>query len=196
MRKFLFVICLMALIAGCEKNKKEIPLTELNISKIISYIDQSPESVKSSFTDGELTDETETLGKTSLRYKIRTQNGDYSITFDGNIDNKIDNISISGLINGDYSKGINTFKFEMDKIHSSVSYYSYVGYYNSFLAGEIIFTDRNEFWNYVTERDVDSEIMEFWRLSDSPNIFFDVEGTYIKSSNAIYIEISKDVWEI
>lgn len=193
-RNVVLVLCLAALITGCSDDESN-NTSVFNVNEFINLIDATPVQIKSSFTTGNLENENNTLGKTTLKYRLNTKEVSYAVTFYGNEKGIVSKIELYGLYNGGYSDGIELYKKEMDKISSSNIYQTYIARYNSNTAGLIDFQDRNEFWDYVIKNDVNTFIYECWWVINEPTVNFDIEGRYSKSSNSILITLEKKVWE-
>ncbi|MDH6308018.1 hypothetical protein M2451_002537 [Dysgonomonas sp. PFB1-18] len=194
MKKVILMLCLAALITGCS-NDELGTISVFNVNDFINMMDATPDHIKSSFTAGELENESNTLGKTTLKYRLNTKDVSYLVTFYGNENGTVSKIELYGLYGNGYSDGIELYKKEMDKISSANMYQTYRAKYNSKTAGQIDFQDRNEFWDYVIKNDVDTFIYECWWVINEPTMKFDIDGKYSKSSNSILITFEKNIWE-
>lgn len=196
MRKILFTLCLIALITGCSKdNDPTVPTnTSIDVSELVSFIGKSPQYVKDNFKDGTLANESGTLGKTELSYHYNTNDNEYRIVFRSNTENEMTDITVTGDFNT-YSDGIEVYKKEMDLINESIDYVTYIARYNDRLIGTADFSDRNEFWQYVSENDVNRSVTETWWLVNNGIQYFTVDGTYDRDINRITILIENKVYD-
>lgn len=194
MRTFL-MLCLVALITGCSKDEDPEPTATLNVNELVDLVDKTPDEVKANFKSAKLEDENSTLGKVTLKYRLNTKDVNYSIAISSNEKGKVSEIEIYGLCDGGYSKGIELYKSEMDKINSARTYQTYIARYSSQTAGLIDFQNRHEFWDYIVKNDVSTFAYEYWWIINEASVKFDIEGKYSKSSNSISIIISKKVWD-
>lgn len=196
MRKILFTLCLIALITGCSKDDDPtVPTnTSIDVSELVSFIGKSPQYVKDNFKDGTLANESGTLGKTELSYHYNTNDNEYRIVFRSNTENEMTDITVTGDFNT-YSDGIEVYKKEMDLINESIDYVTYIARYNDRLIGTADFSDRNEFWQYVSENDVNRSVTETWWLVNNGIQYFTVDGTYDRDINRITILIENKVYD-
>lgn len=199
MRKILFTLCLIALITGCSKDDEPtMPInTSIGVSELVSYIGQSPQYVKDNFNSGRLVNEGGTLGKTDLSYQYKTNDCEYRIMFSSNTENELVAITVTGNFNT-YSDGIEVYKKEMDLINESIDYVTYIARYYDRLIGIADFSDRNEFWQYVSEKDVNKSVTETWWLVNGGGIplqYFTVDGTYDRETNSITVLIENKVYD-
>lgn len=196
MRQILFMLCLIALITGCSKeDEPTVPTnTSIDVSELVSFIGESPQYVKDNFKDGTLTNQGGTLGKTELSYHYSTNDNEYQIVFRSNTDNEITNITVTGDFNT-YATGIEVYKEEMDLINESINHVTYIARYHDKLVGWIDFSNRNEFWEYVSENDVSNSVTETWWLVNDGIQYFTIDGTFNNDINRITILIENKIYD-
>ena len=196
MRKILFTLCLIALITGCSKEDEPTMPTNpsIDVSELVSFIGKTPQYVKDNFKDGTLANESSTLGKTELSYHYNTNDNEYRIVFRGNTENEMTDITVTGDFNT-YSNGIAVYKKEMDLIDESIDHVTYIARYNDKQACMMDFSDRNEFWQYVSENDVSISVTETWWLVNNGIQYFTVDGTYDRDINRITVLIENKVYD-
>lgn len=194
MKRFLFALCLVALITGCSKDDESSMPTNssIGVDELVEYIGKSPQYVKDNFKDGKLVDEGGTLGKTDLTYQYKTHDGVYGMTFSSNTANEMVSITVWGDFDT-YSEGVEVYKKEMDLIDESIDYVTYAGWYNDKYIGIVSFSDRKEFWDYVAEKDVNKSVREIWWLVNESTQKFTVEGMYDKESGRIIVLIENNM---
>ena len=194
MKAFL-MLCLVALITGCSKDNDSAPTVTLDVNEFVDLIDKTPNEVKASIKNVKLEDESSTLGKVTLRYRLKTKDVSYSVTVSGNEKGKVSEIVIFGLCDGGYSKSIELYKSEMDKINSARVYQTYIARYSSQTAGLIDFENRDKLWDYIIKNDISTSAREYWWIINEADVKFDIEGLYTRKSNSITIMIRKKVWD-
>lgn len=187
------MLCLVALVTGCDKD--DIPEKEyvFNINDLISVIDKTTEQVKQSFR-ADFTKEETTLGITTSKYRMPTKDVVYNVTISSNSENKVSKVEAYTIHDGNYSEGINFYKSESDKINSARNYETFMGRFSSSSAGLIDFKDRSELWEYVSEHSVSSFLYETWWIKNEASEKTTVATEFSKSSNSILIKVEKKTW--
>ena len=61
--------------------------------------------------------------------------------------------------------------------------------------GLMDFSNRNEFWQYVSENDVSRSITETWWLVNNGIQYFTIDGTYDRDINRITVQIENKVYD-
>lgn len=196
MRKVLMMLCLIIVLTGCSKDNEQITPTNnsIGVNELVSYIGKSPQYVKDNFKNGIIVHEGGTLGKTELIYQYRTKDNEYRISFSSNKDNEMYSILVYGYFNT-YSIGIEVYKKEMDCVNESIDYVTYRAIYNDKFMGVASFSNRNEFWDYVSEKDVNNSITETWWIVNDATQYFTIDGTYDRESNKITVLIENKVYD-
>ncbi len=199
MKKLITMLCLIALITGCEKeNPIEDKVFELNVPEFVGYIDKTPEQIKSSIKY-EFVDETNTLGVVELKYRLKTKDDTYAVYFKANSDGIVKNIKLNTSFTSSASDAINHVKSLTDIINKSYSDKFYIGnYYNNIHTNPGTFNDRNKFWQYIAEHvNGINRIEEKWLLKNGEVIadqlvYLNLECNYDFSNKTFTIEIIKN----
>ncbi len=189
MKKSLLLLLFAVLLTACGKDDEPAKVADLNVKALTSYIGQSRSYVIEHFKDGTPLSETISL----LMYDLNTPKSKFSLTFKTGTDNLIKSIEIYALCDS-YASGMETFKYEMDKINSTITHVTYMGRYHSKTDGLIDFSNRSELWDYINEKGVSTSVYETWWIENSTNVKFTVEGQFYRPNNSITIEIKKSVW--
>lgn len=195
MKKLLFGLSMLlaSTLSACGSDDEPDTLTaKLDVKELVEYVGKQTTYVKENFKSGTFENEGGSLGKTTLRYGLLTNDANYSVTFKSNTSGIITDIVVYGSYGTSYDKGIEAYKADMDKINSTIAHVSYIARYNNGVTMD--FKDRAEFWSYVAENGVSKFIQETWWIENTATVKFDVEATYTRSSNAISIEIERKEW--
>lgn len=198
MKKLITMLCLIALITGCEKENPVIEKThELNIAEFVGYIDKTPGQIKSSIKY-EFVDETNTLGVVELKYRLKTKDDTYAIYFKANSDGIVKDIKLITSFDKSNSDAINHVKSLTDIINKSYSDKFYFGnYFNDLTSYPGRIENRVDFWKYVAENvNRINTIQETWLLRHSEKVgdllvYQNLKCMYILDSKIYSITIDK-----
>lgn len=179
------MLAAILLLAGCQKDETK-KTVELNVKSVVAMIGETPDYVKANF-DATLEHD---MG-TSFWFTVPTKEVDYTVTFKTTSGVVTSAVIYCSLGSAD---GQQLYRQESDKINSGISFVTYLARYSKSGGVLMDFSDRQEFWDYVSQNGAYLTLYETWWIENTARVKFTVKGQYATSTKAIEFDIERNEW--